>query len=44
MSEEEKKRILSLLEDLVKDREIPVDQMEQITEAREVIGREIEAS
>lgn len=44
MSEEEKKRILSLLDDLVKDREIPVDQMEQISEAREVIGREIEAS
>lgn len=44
MSGEEKKSILSLLDDLVKDREIPVDQMEQITEAREVIGREIEES
>lgn len=44
MSEEEKKRILELLDDLVKDREITVDQMEQISEAREVIGREIETS
>lgn len=44
MSEEEKKRILSLLEDLVKGREIPVEQMEQISEVREVIDREVDAS